>query len=79
MNAIAICFALSPLSYVGIAEDTLPNTLTLFQAVLPFTLVDFSVYPSVYTLSMWFVVFEFTFVSIAVAVPFHAPAVSVIT
>lgn len=78
MHTVPIRFRLQPLTDVRVAKNTLPDALTLFQPIFPLTFVDFTVEPCVNALSMGFVIFEVSFVPIAVGVAFHTPAVPII-
>ena len=67
-------FVLSPLSNVAIPKDALPDALTFFEPRGPFSLVHLPISPGVDALSVGLSRQEFALISIAIRVPFHAPA-----
>ena len=71
MHSIASSFRLVPLADVRVSENSLPDSLTLFESVGPFTLVHFAVGPCVHAFPMRLPVKEVTLISVSVTVAFH--------
>jgi hypothetical protein len=76
MHTVAISFGILPLSYVRIAEDALPHTITFLDSMSPLSIIDFSICPAVDTFAMGFTIKEFAFVAVAILVAFIAFAVT---
>lgn len=78
MHTVPIRFGLEPLADIGVTKDAFPDSLALFESMLPLAFVDLPVEPNVDTFAVWLVIFEFSLVLIAVGITFESPAIPII-
>ncbi len=78
MHTVPIRFGLEPFADIGVTKDAFPDSLALFESMLPLALVDLPIEPNVDTFAVWLVIFEFALVLIAVGITFDSPAIPII-
>ena len=67
-----MCFAFVPLTDVTVVEEATPDAVAMLQASCPFTVVDFSIDPSVNAFSIGFSHFKIAIVAVACWVPLES-------
>jgi hypothetical protein len=76
VDSITMSFRSTPFSNIRIIIDAFPNSITLLYTLIPFSIIDFSVFPSVDSFAMSFSIFELSEVSIVSGIPFKTFSVS---
>lgn len=69
VDAVAVGLGVLPLSYVGVAKDTVPYPVAFLDAVAPLPIVDLAVCPVVDTAPVCLAALEVSLVPVAVLVP----------
>lgn len=72
MHSIPMCSGSVPLSDIRVSVDALPDTVSMLESAVPFSIVDLSICPCVYSIAMCLASLELAVVGVAIGIALKA-------